>query len=424
MPYYRPRVIAITASVLIGIVNICNVVRGLVPPIIVQKDFIQEYLLARAVITGLPPYDPLPTLAQNIFGTLPYLVFPHPTPHPPPVILLALPFGLFNYRQAATLWLVLELTCLYAVCRLLVTQYLGINNRLVPVLLALGLCSSFPFRLELEVGQLMLPILLPLTGAWLALRWNRDAVGGALLGLPLAMKFIGWPLILFLIWRKRWRAVVWTCVTFTLANLASTAIIGVNQSVYYYRDVAPLVSRLYRSEFLNFSTWGIGYRLFAGTSSNILDSPNAPPLFDWPMFAPYMALIVTAAVLSLALWLAHTAPNFETSAALLICASVVVNPIAWHHYLVLLLIPGAVTFRRLVRSSLPRRLTLAAVIIGLTLLLPQPDRMVRFMAVGDPPTVPAWVGLLAFVPLVSALALMVLVWHASRSLSQTGEEIA
>ncbi len=270
----------------------------------------------------------------------------------------------------------------------------------------------------------MLPMLLPLTGAWLALRRNRDAVGGALLALPLAMKFIGWPLILFLIWRKRWRAVFWTCVTFTLTNLASTAIIGINQSVYYYRSVAPLVSRLYRSEFLNFSTWGIGYRLFAGASSNILNSPNAPPLFDWPVFAPYMSLIVTAAVLSLALWLAHTSPDFETSAAVLICASVVVNPIAWHHYLVLLLVPCAVTFRRLACSSFPRRLTLAAVVIGLTLLLPQPDSMVGFMAVGDPPTVPASVGLLAFVPLGSALALMVLVWHASRSLFQPREEMA
>ena len=423
MSHRRPKVIAISACVVIGIVNIFNVVRGLQPPITAQKDFIQEYLLAQAVITGLRPYDPLPTLAQTRLGTVPYSVFPHPTPHPPPVILLALPFGLFTYPQAATLWLLLELTCLYAVCRLLVTRYLGINNRLVPVLLSLGLCSSFPFRVELEVGQLMVPMLLPLTGAWLALRRNRDAVGGALLALPLAMKFIGWPLILFLIWRKRWRAVFWTGVTFILANLASTAIIGTNQSVYYYRDVAPLVSRLYRSEFLNFSTWAIGYRLFAG-SSNLLDSPNAPPLFDWPMFAPYLSVVVTAAVLFLALWLAHTSPNFETSAAVLICASVVVNPIAWHHYLVLLLIPCAVTFRRLARSSFPRRLTLAAVLIGLTLMLPQLDRLVSFMAVGDPPTVPGPVGLLAFVPLGSALALMVLVWHASRSLSQTGEEVA
>jgi|SRR5215216_452161 len=127
-----------------------------------------------------------------------------------------------------------------------------------------------------------------------------------------------------------------------------------------------------------------------------------------------MSLLVTAAVLSLALWLAHTAPNFETSTALLISASVVVNPVAWHHYLVLLLIPVAVTVKALVRSSFPRGLTFAAVVIGFTLLLPQLDRIVRFMAVGDPPTVPTLVGLLAFIPLGSTLALMVLVWHAAR----------
>jgi len=407
----------ILALVCLGIINISKLVRSIAIPDVYRKDFFQEYLLARAVILGLPAYTPLPTLAKQIVGPLDNPTFPHASPYPPPVVILALPFGVFGYQAATTLWLVMELTCLYITCSLLIHRFFRVDNRMAPALLALGLFSCFPVSLELALGQLMLPTLLTLTGGWLALRSQRDALGGALLGLALAIKFIGWPLILFLLCRKHWRAVFSASAMFLITNLAGAAIVGINQTTYYYRYVGPAASRLYRSEFLNFSTWAAGYRILAGTSANILAGLNAQPLVNWPALAPYMSLLITVAVLCLALLLARTSSDFDSGCAVLICASAVVNPIAWHHYLVLLVIPAAITFKALARNSFPRGFTFAAILIGTALLLPHLDHLASLMAVGNPPLVPGPTSLLAFVPLVATLGLMVLVWCSSRALS-------
>jgi Glycosyltransferase family 87 len=400
--------------ILLGIVNASKLVRSVALPDAYRKDFFQEYLLARAVILGLPPYAPLPTLAQQIVGPLPNQIFPHPTPHPPPVVILALPFGVVGYQAATILWLVMELVCLYVTCSLLMHRFFQVNDRWAPATLALGLFSCFPVSLELAVGQLMLLTLLMLTAGWLALRSNHHVLGGAFLGLSLAVKFIGWPLIPFLIWRKQWRTIFWCGVVFLIANVAGAAIVGVNQAVYYYRYIGPLVSKLYRSEFLNFSTWATGYRLFAGTSSNMLQGIEAQPLLNWPALAPSMSFVITVGVLCTALLLAHTASELDSAFGVLICASAIVNPVAWHHYLVLLVIPAVVTVKALARNSFPRRLTLAALLIGIALLLPYLDRLASLMAAGNPPMVPGSIGLLTFIPLVATLGLMVLTWSTSR----------
>ncbi len=405
----------ILSLVCLGIVNISKLVRSIALPDVYRKDFFQEYLLARAVILGLPAYAPLPILAKQIIGPLYNPIFPHASPHPPPVVILALPFGVFSYQAATTLWLMMELICLYVTCSLLIHRFFNVDNRMASALLALGLFSCFPVSLELALGQLMLPTLLALTAGWLALRSHRDALGGALLGLALAIKFIGWPLIPFLICRKQWRAVFSAGAVLLMANLAGATIVGLNQTIYYYRYIGPLASKLYRSEFLNFSTWAMGYRLLAGTSSNILLGLNAQPLVNWPTLAPYMSVVITVAVLCLALLMARTASDFDSGCAVLICASAVVNPIAWHHYLVLLVIPAAITVKALARNSFPPGFTFAAVLIGVALLLPHLDHLASLMAVGNPPVVPGPIGLLAFIPLVATLGLMVLVWCASRA---------
>jgi hypothetical protein len=407
--------VLILSLVCLGIINITKLVRSIALPDVYRKDFFQEYLLARAVILGLPAYTPLPILAKQIIGPVYNPIFPHASPHPPPVVILALPFGVFSYQTATTLWLVMELICIYVTCSLLIRRFFRVDNRMASALLALGLFSCFPVSLELALGQLMLPTLLTLTAGWLALRSHRDALGGAMLGLALTIKFIGWPLIPFLIWRKQWRAVFSAGAVFLMANLAGAMIIGFNQTVYYYRYVGPLASKLYRSEFLNFSTWAMGYRLFAGTSSNILQGLNAQPLVNWPALAPHMSVVITVAVLCLALLLARTASDFDSGCAVLICASAVVNPIAWHHYLVLLVIPAAITVKALAHNSFPRGLTFAAVLIGAALLLPHLERLASLMAVGNPPVVPGPICLLAFIPLVATLGLMVLVWCVSRA---------
>jgi hypothetical protein len=398
----------------LGTVNLFKLIKTIPGDDAYRKDFFQEYLLARAVMAGLPVYTPLPELAERLEGPLPFTIFPQPSPHPPAVLIFALPLAFFSYRTALIIWLVVELTLLFFTCRLLLRRYFGVNQWWASLLVAIGLIATFPVSLELAVGQLMLLTLFLLTAGWLALRSSNDIQGGALLGLSLVVKFIGWPLILFLIFRKRWRAVLAAGSVFLVANVVGGLIVGLNQAAHYYRYVAPIGSKLYESEFLNFSTWASGRRLFAGTSNSILQTVNIEALFNAPAVAPLMAVILTLSVVCLALLLAHRVADFDLAVAILVCASAVVNPIAWHHYLVLLVMPAAVSIKGLMNSSFPARTTIAAALIGLALLLPHLDHLANSMAVGNPPKVPAPLALLAFVPLVATIGLMLLVWSISK----------
>src|SRR5262245_58336026 len=81
--------------------------------ILYGKDFIQEYLMAKAILNDVSPYLPLPELIDkwigyNNFGLL------HPTPHPPILGLLSLPLGFLSYETAAIVWLIFQVLCLSA----------------------------------------------------------------------------------------------------------------------------------------------------------------------------------------------------------------------------------------------------------------------------------------------------------------------
>src|SRR5260370_37798132 len=150
--------------------------------LIYDKDFGQEYLLARAIRAGVDPYLPIEVLAERFVQVTGYLAKVHPTPHPPTVGLLALPLGYLSFPDAVRTWFEFELVCLLAVVILLI-RGAGLPFRLrIAPFLALALVAWPPITLELGLGQLMLPLLLGLAGAQVALLAGRSVLGGVLLG--------------------------------------------------------------------------------------------------------------------------------------------------------------------------------------------------------------------------------------------------
>ena len=126
---------------IIGFFNLCAAVSSLIPPSVYKKDFIQEYLLVRAVSNGLDPYLPLPELSQRFIGSLPNLVFQHPTPHPPPVILLCLPLAMLSYEQAAVAWFLFEIICI-VLSTYLILFWLGKKPGIIFTVFISGLPTS------------------------------------------------------------------------------------------------------------------------------------------------------------------------------------------------------------------------------------------------------------------------------------------
>jgi len=411
-------VIAVAA---IGLTSLRASALSLLPPLTYRKDFIQEYLLARAILEGVDPYTPLPELASQFMGPLPHAILPHPTPHPPPVAIISLPLGLLTYEQAAVAWFLFEIGCLIASVYLLL-RWLGRRPRLAFTLfIALLVLGWNPVWEELATGQLMILLLALLLGSWHAFRSGNAIRGGILLGCVVALKLVAWPIVIFLALRRDWRAVGAAIGTAIAANLAAVLLMGFDRVVYYYLHVGASISSLYRAYELNFSMWTIGWRVFEGTGAEVLYGVEAPPLVSAPALAGCVALVMPLILLSVGLLMAMRARSFDASFGILVCASILVNPITWMHYLVLASIPIVIAGRYLFDLHFPKKESYIAISIGLLLFLShrqlRPFELLlagQELAVDKFSTVPFAVSLLTLIPTVAVLGLLWLVWHLER----------
>src|SRR5262245_26055508 len=185
-------------SILFCAVGIKRIIESFTHTAIYKKDFIQEYLMAKATINGINPYLPLPDLAAILMNYPGYRVLPHPTPHPPIVGLLSVPLGFLSYKNAALIWLIFELTCLFA-SLLLFLRWWKAPLKPARIAILLGFTLGWgPVVESLYIGQLNSCLLLLLLSAWLALRAEKESLGGALLGAAIALKLMAWPIVVFL----------------------------------------------------------------------------------------------------------------------------------------------------------------------------------------------------------------------------------
>jgi len=399
-----------------GFFNLYIVVTSLIPPSVYKKDFIQEYLLARAVLDGIDPYLPLPELSQQFLGSLPNLVFQHPTPHPPPVALLCIPLTLFSYEQAAVVWFLLEMIFI-VLAVYLILRWLDARSRLIlTIITTLLILVWSPFRDELVIGQLMALLLVLLIGAWQALRSGKDIKGGVFLGCLISLKLMAWPIVIFLAIRKNWRAVVAAGTVSLAANLGAALVMGFERVIYFYLKVGTIVSSLYRSHEANFSMWTIGWRMFEGTGSPVLLGIEAPPLVSAPAIAPYFSFVILLALVCIGLKLALQADTFDISFGILVCVSILVNPVAWSHYLILTLIPLVIIGHRIYSLGLPKKETWNFLMISLLLFIPRLvlRQFILLLTGNDLTAKSAQVPFVATLPaLIPTVAILCLLWLLS-----------
>ncbi len=242
------RRILVALICIIGLLRLGLFSQSFYSPYVYMKDFIQEYLFARAVLDGVNPYTPLPQLAGEFIGPLPIPILPHSTPHPPPVIFLGLPFALLPYTLSTAVWGLLTLSFI-TLSIWLILDVLGTER---PTLLLVALMTLVwiawrPFLEELIYGQLMILLGLLLVLAWRLLRQDGFVLGGILLGLVFALKLMAWPLILFFVLKRQWKVVFPTTLTVLVLNLAAAVLISPVVLVDYYLNLSATVMPLYRS---------------------------------------------------------------------------------------------------------------------------------------------------------------------------------
>ena len=323
--------------------------------------------MVRALLDRIDPYLPVDILAERyIVGTSATLLS-HPTPHPPTLGLLLLPWGWVDYRTAAALWLGIELACLFVSVHLLARLSGARLSGIAQAGIGFALLIWHPVWMELAWGQLMLPIVALVAGAWLALSEERHVLAGVLLGVTLWLKPVALPLLLLCLMRKDWRALGAAIVTAATGYLAVALWVGFGVFARYFTTVLPEVNAIYRASWGNISVTSLAWRVFVGTSEGTTGRVAVPPLYASSVAASLGAVLLPGLLLLTACVAAKRLRSLDWSFALMAAVCIILGPISWPHYLVLAIIPVTQVARALAARGLPVRETNGALFVAMLL---------------------------------------------------------
>ncbi len=267
-------------------------------------DFRGIWRAAQMIASG---HDPYPPARVKLLGRLanPYVL-------PPLVGLLVIPLGKLPFAAAIVIWNLIAVAGLGAALRLL-----GVRDARVYVL---ALCS-FPFVSSLVLGQPDGVFALLAALAW---RHRGSWVGGLAVGVLVAAKLLMWPLIVWLLLCRRLSAAATAVVSAAVITVGTWAIIGFD-GFTGYPALLSADSRGFETD--SHSVAALAIRL--GTTRS----------------AAFALGLVCAAVAVAGLLLIGRERELSGFLAAIV-AGLLVSPLMWSHYLVVLFVPLAVVKRR------------------------------------------------------------------------------
>jgi alpha-1,2-mannosyltransferase len=272
----------------------------------VHLDFDTFWRSARAMLEG-----------QNIYDTGGKTL----NLNPPVWTVLISPLGLLEPITAYRAFVLISLVVTVGYLAWTVEEL-----RLGPAWTAVGivmLLLSSPLLATLALGQVYPVLALGLVASWMADRREKHAVSGAALGFVVALKPSLLPVLLWPLVRRRWRSLVAALVSGAVATLVGVVALGPGATFDYIGVLRESVVSPYWD---NASLPAAAARLF--TENQFAQNVATLP---WMVAVGY-ALGISAILLT-AVRVRH---GPEVGLWVLVAASLLASPIAWHNYLVLL----------------------------------------------------------------------------------------
>lgn len=261
---------------------------------------------ARGVLDGGPIY-PDPTRESIVVG--------NPSVYPPPAIVAAVPLAVLPETAAAWLW--------FAVLGASVLAALWIVGVRDWRCLVVAVASPVVVH-GLVFGNLTVLLALAVAVAW---RY-RDAtrVVGLAVGGAVAAKFVVWPLLVWLVATRRYRAAVLAVVSAAVLVLGTWAVLGFEGMT----DYPALLGELQDV----YATRSVSLATIAGAFG-----ASVP----WAVAVCWAAGLV---LVGIAARLARARAGERPAFAVAVAACVVASPIVWPYYSALLFVPIALVWSR------------------------------------------------------------------------------
>jgi hypothetical protein len=222
---------------------------------------------------------------------------------------------------------------------------------LLPTYTMLMACS--PLCTHLHEGQLGLVLLVLILGAWASDRSGRPVLTGLLLGTATAIKIFPGFLFYGFALRRQWRVLSAGAATLAAWTLLTVSTLG-SQAYCDYSVILSTLGR-WRSAYYNLSLFGFWSKLFDPYAMPGMG--RLLPLVRSPLLARASYLISAAVVIGLLIGVSRRACSRlerDHAFALGITTIPLLSPVAWDHYLVILLLPLALLRRDLPPSGASR----------------------------------------------------------------------
>ena len=191
-------------------------------------------------------------------------VFPFFT-YPPTWYLLFTPFTSMDWRDAHDLWLCANLIFVAAavVLMLLAVGYRPKSSEETLALATLILGYS-PLTFALKECQANSLVLLIVCAALFLASRGKNAPAGALIALGAAVKVFPGILLLYFLWKRRFRLAAWGFASLAAIMLVSIASVGWDVHYWYFFKVAPTWASNIRAFDMNQSIAGVSARALVG----------------------------------------------------------------------------------------------------------------------------------------------------------------
>jgi hypothetical protein len=289
--------------------------------------------------------------------------------HPPPALLPVLPLAALPYRAATAAWLALSLGLVGALAWLLAPVAAEAGLPLGPLLLFPLLVLWPPVLTNLELGQWSIVLGTLLAAGHRAWERGERPRGASWMAAAAALKLT--PVVLLPALALRDRRAAWRFAA-VLGGICLVALPlgGIAAWLALFRESGPNTEAWQTFWHNTLSFRGLWARLFVG-------GQFARPLVSAPPLARALTLASTVALLGVAVVATRRAARAPADRdregcvlALWYVLVVILNPLGWPHYAILLLLPAALAARaaRHAPATGPDRPALLLCAAGLALL--------------------------------------------------------
>jgi hypothetical protein len=298
-----------------------------------RRDFSNYYESAWAMRHGIDPYSTnLTPIGAQLGLETNWLVHASETP---PFLLCFEPLTRMRPRFAFWIWVAINFSALALAMYLLLVRRRGLSGRTALLLAGLMLMSA-PVNLNFYWGQSQLIVLALMVAAMRAMERDRDGAAGLLIAAASLLR--AYPLLLvgYFVIRRKWRAAIFATAGIAAGGFATIAILGLPQTLSFMHGALWLTDYRVVNRVDNLSLGPFVSRMFWSLTGTAPGSST-----DWVRRAAIGAADVIVLGLTIRATLADSNrrdPDWRIY-SLWIATAIMLTPVGWHHYLVLLAIP-------------------------------------------------------------------------------------